>query len=170
MMLSSDLVVGLKSVVEQFPDKLDFVLEDGGYVLSNGHKQLLCLARSILSKARILLLDEPSSYLDPITLQVLRKTLKHSFSGCTVILSEHRVEPLLECQTFLMIEGSSMKRYDSIQKLLNETSHLKQAMSAADRLRLFPTLHRLNSSKRAAPQPICSLKEEAEDEVQDTRL
>ncbi|KAK5901716.1 hypothetical protein CesoFtcFv8_007047 [Champsocephalus esox] len=162
--------VGLKSVVEQFPDKLDFVLEDGGYVLSNGHKQLLCLARSILSKARILLLDEPSSYLDPITLQVLRKTLKHSFSGCTVILSEHRVEPLLECQTFLMIEGSSMKRYDSIQKLLNETSHLKQAMSAADRLRLFPTLHRRNSSKRAAPQPICSLKEEAEDEVQDTRL
>ncbi|XP_029288886.1 cystic fibrosis transmembrane conductance regulator isoform X3 [Cottoperca gobio] len=164
--------VGLKSVVEQFPDKLDFQLEDGGNVLSNGHKQLLCLARSILSKARILLLDEPSAYLDPITLQVLRKTLKHAFSGCTVILSEHRVEPLLECQSFLMIEGSSMKSYDTIQKLLNETSHLKQAMSPADRLRLFPTLHRLNSSKRAAPQTakISSLPEEAEDEVQDTRL
>ncbi|KAM6926619.1 cystic fibrosis transmembrane conductance regulator [Lycodopsis pacificus] len=164
--------VGLKSVIEQFPDKLDFQLEDGGNVLSNGHKQLLCLARSILSKARILLLDEPSSYLDPITLQVLRKTLKHSFSSCTVILSEHRVEPLLECQSFLMIEGSSMKSYDSIQKLLNETSHLKQAMSPADRLRLFPTVHRLNSSKRAPPQTakISSLPEEAEDEVHDTRL
>uniref|UniRef100_A0A8C4NWY1 Cystic fibrosis transmembrane conductance regulator n=1 Tax=Dicentrarchus labrax TaxID=13489 RepID=A0A8C4NWY1_DICLA len=164
--------VGLKSVIEQFPDKLDFQLEDGGNVLSNGHKQLLCLARSILSKARILLLDEPSAYLDPITLQVLRKTLKQSFSDCTVILSEHRVEPLLECQSFLMIEGSSMKSYDSIQKLLNETSHLKQAMSPADRLRLFPTLHRLNSSKRAPPQTakISSLPEEAEDEVHDTRL
>lgn len=162
--------VGLKSVIEQFPDKLDFQLEDGGYVLSNGHKQLLCLARSILSKARILLLDEPSAYLDPITLQVLRKTLKQSFSNCTVILSEHRVEPLLECQSFLMIEGSSMKRYDSIQRLLNETSHLKQAMSAAERLKLFP-LHRLNSSKRA-PQTakITALQEEAEDEIQDTRL
>uniref|UniRef100_A0A3B4UVS9 Cystic fibrosis transmembrane conductance regulator n=1 Tax=Seriola dumerili TaxID=41447 RepID=A0A3B4UVS9_SERDU len=164
--------VGLKSVIEQFPDKLDFQLEDGGNVLSNGHKQLLCLARSILSKARILLLDEPSAYLDPITLQVLRKTLKQAFSGCTVILSEHRVEPLLECQSFLMIEGSSMKSYDTIQKLMNETSHLKQAMSAADRLRLFPTLHRLNSSKRAAPQTakISSLPEEAEDDVHDTRL
>uniref|UniRef100_A0AAQ4R6A6 Cystic fibrosis transmembrane conductance regulator n=1 Tax=Gasterosteus aculeatus aculeatus TaxID=481459 RepID=A0AAQ4R6A6_GASAC len=164
--------VGLKSVIEQFPDKLDFQLEDGGNVLSNGHKQLLCLARSILSKARILLLDEPSAYLDPITLQVLRKTLKHAFSGCTVILSEHRVEPLLECQSFLMIEGSSMKSYDSIQKLLNETSHLKQAMSPADRLRLFPPLHRLNSSKRAPPQTakISSLPEKAEDEVHDTRL
>lgn len=164
--------VGLKSVIEQFPDKLDFQLEDGGNVLSNGHKQLLCLARSILSKARILLLDEPSAYLDPITLQVLRKTLKQSFSGCTVILSEHRVEPLLECQSFLMIEGNSMKSYDTIQKLLNETSHLKQAMSPADRLRLFPTLHRLNSSKRAPQQTakITSLPEEAEDEVHDTRL
>uniref|UniRef100_A0A671X988 Cystic fibrosis transmembrane conductance regulator n=1 Tax=Sparus aurata TaxID=8175 RepID=A0A671X988_SPAAU len=164
--------VGLKSVIEQFPDKLDFQLEDGGNVLSYGHKQLLCLARSILSKARILLLDEPSSYLDPITLQVLRKTLKHAFSGCTVILSEHRVEPLLECQSFLMIEGSSIKSYDSIQKMLNETSHLKQAMSTADRLNLFPALHRLNSSKRAPPQTakISSLPEEAEDEVQDTRL
>uniref|UniRef100_A0A4W5PUJ5 Cystic fibrosis transmembrane conductance regulator n=1 Tax=Hucho hucho TaxID=62062 RepID=A0A4W5PUJ5_9TELE len=163
--------VGLKSVIEQFPDKLDFQLEDGGYVLSNGHKQLMCLARSILSKARILLLDEPSAYLDPITLQVLRKTLKHSFSNCTVILSEHRVEPLLECQSFL-VSGSSMKRYDSIQKLLNETSHLKQAISAAERLKLFP-LHRLNSSKRPpqSQQPkITALQEEAEDEVQDTRL
>ncbi|XP_068458221.1 cystic fibrosis transmembrane conductance regulator [Clinocottus analis] len=164
--------VGLKSVIEQFPDKLDFQLEDGGNVLSNGHKQLLCLARSILSKARILLLDEPSAYLDPITLQVLRKTLKHAFSGCTVILSEHRVEPLLECQSFLMIEGTSIKSYDSLQKLLNETSHLKQAMSPADRLRLFPALHRLNSSKRAPPPAakISSLPEEAEDEVHDTRL
>uniref|UniRef100_A0A8C9YR47 Cystic fibrosis transmembrane conductance regulator n=1 Tax=Sander lucioperca TaxID=283035 RepID=A0A8C9YR47_SANLU len=164
--------VGLKSVIEQFPEKLDFQLEDGGNVLSNGHKQLLCLARSILSKARILLLDEPSAYLDPITLQVLRKTLKHSFSSCTVILSEHRVEPLLECQSFLMIEGSSMKSYDSIQKLLNETSQLKQAMSPADRLHLFPPLNRLNSSKRVAPQTakILSLPEEAEDEVHDTRL
>ncbi|XP_061780634.1 cystic fibrosis transmembrane conductance regulator [Nerophis lumbriciformis] len=164
--------VGLKSVIEQFPDKLDFQLEDGGNVLSNGHKQLMCLARSILSKARILLLDEPSAYLDPITLKVLRKTLKQAFSACTVIMSEHRVEPLLECQTFLMIEGSSTKTYESIHKLLNETTHLRQAMSPSDRLRLGPSLHRLNSSKRAAPQSgkISSLPEEAEDDVLDTRL
>lgn len=56
--------MGLKSVIEQFPDRLDFQLENGGSVLSHGHKQLMCLARSILSKARILLLDEPSAYLD----------------------------------------------------------------------------------------------------------
>ncbi|KAL4656801.1 cystic fibrosis transmembrane conductance regulator isoform X1 [Arapaima gigas] len=161
--------VGLKSVIEQFPGKLDFQLQDGGYVLSNGHKQLVCLARSILSKARILLLDEPSAYLDPITLQVLRKTLKHTFSNCTVVLSEHSVEPLLECQSFLMIEGTSTKAYDSIQMLLNETSQLKQAMSHAEHMKLFP-LHRHNSSKHLSKPTIDALQEEAEDEVQDTRL
>ncbi|XP_036375803.1 cystic fibrosis transmembrane conductance regulator-like [Megalops cyprinoides] len=161
--------VGLKSVIEQFPDKLDFQLEDGGYVLSNGHKQLMCLARSILSNARILLLDEPSAYLDPITLKVLRKTLKHSFSNCTVMMSEHRVEPLLECQSFLMIEDGSAKRYDSIQKLLNETSHLKQAISHAERQKLFP-LHRRSSSKRAPQSKISAVREEAESDVHDTRL
>ena len=69
------------------------------------------------------------------------------------------------------MEGSSLKRYDSIQKLLNETSHLKQAMSPTDRLHLYPTLQRLNS-KRSAPQgaKISALPEEAEDDVQDTRL
>lgn len=71
--------VGLKSVIEQFPDKLDFQLEDGGNVLSNGHKQLLCLARSILSKARILLLDEPSAYLDPMSVLLRDTRSRHLF-------------------------------------------------------------------------------------------
>lgn len=75
--------VGLKSVIEQFPDKLDFELKDGGSVLSNGHKQLMCLARSILSKARILLLDEPSSYLDPML--VSASTLLYQLLSSVVI-------------------------------------------------------------------------------------
>lgn len=53
-------------MIEQFPGKLDFVLVDGGCVLSHGHKQLMCLARSVLGKAKILLLDEPSAHLDPM--------------------------------------------------------------------------------------------------------
>uniref|UniRef100_A0A8C1FEL1 Cystic fibrosis transmembrane conductance regulator n=1 Tax=Cyprinus carpio carpio TaxID=630221 RepID=A0A8C1FEL1_CYPCA len=163
--------VGLKTVIEQFPDKLDFQLEYGGYVLSNGHKQLICLARSILSGARILLLDEPSAHLDPITIKVLKKTLRQSFSTCTILLSEHRVEPLLECQSFLMMDKGQVKTYDSIQKLLNETSHLKQAISPAERLKLFP---RRNSSMRGPQSKLSSvtqtLQEEAEDNIQDTRL
>ncbi|KAK1197855.1 CFTR regulator, partial [Pygoscelis papua] len=161
--------VGLKSVIEQFPGQLDFVLLDGGCVLSHGHKQLMCLARSVLSKAKILLLDEPSAHLDPVTSQVIRKTLKHAFANCTVILSEHRLEAMLECQRFLVIEDNKLRQYESIQKLLNEKSSFRQAISHADRLKLLPVHHR-NSSKRKPRPKITALQEETEEEVQETRL
>ncbi|XP_066218646.1 cystic fibrosis transmembrane conductance regulator isoform X1 [Saccopteryx leptura] len=159
--------VGLRSVIEQFPGKLDFVLLDGGFVLSHGHKQLVCLARSVLSKAKILLLDEPSAHLDPITYQIIRRTLKQAFADCTVILSEHRIEAMLECQRFLVIEENRVRQYDSIQKLLNEKSLFQQAMSPWDRLKLLP--HR-DSSKHKSRSQITALKEETEEEVQETRL
>lgn len=159
--------VGLRSVIEQFPGKLDFVLVDGGYVLSHGHKQLMCLARSVLSKAKILLLDEPSAHLDPITYQIIRRTIKQAFADCTVILCEHRIEAMLECQRFLVIEENKVRQYDSIQKLLSEKSLFRQAISSSDRLKLFP--HR-NSSKHKSRSKIAALKEETEEEVQETRL
>ncbi|XP_073094645.1 cystic fibrosis transmembrane conductance regulator isoform X1 [Manis javanica] len=159
--------VGLRSVIEQFPGKLDFVLVDGGYVLSHGHKQLMCLARSVLSKAKILLLDEPSAHLDPITYQVIRRTLKQAFADCTVILCEHRIEAMLECQRFLVIEENKVRQYESIQRLLSEKSLFRQAISHSDRLRFFP--HR-NSSKQKSRSQIAALKEETEEEVQETRL
>ncbi|KAK9399564.1 cystic fibrosis transmembrane conductance regulator [Crotalus adamanteus] len=144
--------VGLKSVIEQFPGQLDFVLIDGGYVLSHGHKQLMCLARSILSKAKILLLDEPSAHLDQMTFQVIKKTLKHAFANCTVILSEHRLEALLECQQYLVIEENTVMQYESMP-----------------RVKLFPIYPR-NSSKRRSRPKISALQEETEEEVQETRL
>ncbi|XP_027700815.1 cystic fibrosis transmembrane conductance regulator isoform X3 [Vombatus ursinus] len=159
--------VGLKSVIEQFPGKLDFVLVDAGCVLSHGHKQLICLARSVLSKAKILLLDEPSAHLDPITYQIIRRVLKNAFADCTVILSEHRIEAMLECQRFLVIEENKVRQYESIQKLVTEKSLYRQAISHSDRMKLFP--HR-NSSRHKSRAKITALKEETEEEVQETRL
>ncbi|KAK1335208.1 LOW QUALITY PROTEIN: hypothetical protein QTO34_004792 [Cnephaeus nilssonii] len=153
--------VGLRSVIEQFPGKLDFILLDGGFVLSHGHKQLMCLARSVLSKAKILLLDEPSAHLDPITYQIIRRTLKQAFANCTVILCEHRIEAMLECQRFLVIEENQVRQYDSIQRLLSEKSLFQQAMSPSDRLKLLP--HR-NSSKHMSRSKITALQEETEEE------
>ncbi|XP_029471843.1 cystic fibrosis transmembrane conductance regulator [Rhinatrema bivittatum] len=161
--------VGLKSVIEQFPGKLDFVLADSGSVLSNGHKQLICLARSVLSKAKILLMDEPSAHLDPITFQIIRKALKNTFANCTVILCEHRLEAMLECQHFLVMEDNTIRQYDSIQKLMNEKNFFKQAICNSDRMKLFPLNHK-NSSKNKSMQIISALEEETEDEVQETRL
>ncbi|XP_051031684.1 cystic fibrosis transmembrane conductance regulator [Phodopus roborovskii] len=159
--------VGLKSVIEQFPGQLNFTLVDGGYVLSHGHKQLMCLARSVLNKARILLLDEPSAHLDPITYQVIRRILKHTFSGCTVILCEHRIEAMLDCQRFLVIEEGNVGQYDSLQALLSGKSIFQQAISSSEKMKLFQGRH---STKQKPRTQITALKEETEEEVQETRL
>ena len=159
--------VGLKSVIEQFPGQLNFTLVDGGYVLSHGHKQLMCLARSVLSKAKIILLDEPSAHLDPITYQVIRRVLKQAFAGCTVILCEHRIEAMLDCQRFLVIEESNVWQYDSLQALLSEKSIFQQAISSSEKMRFFQGRH---SSKHKPRTQITALKEETEEEVQETRL
>lgn len=90
--------MGLKSVIEQFPDRLDFQLENGGSVLSHGHKQLMCLARSILSKARILLLDEPSAYLDTMYVPTPE----------SVILSLHQVCVCIHPSLLLLITADCL--------------------------------------------------------------
>lgn len=159
--------VGLKSVIEQFPGQLNFTLVDGGCVLSHGHKQLMCLARSVLSKAKIILLDEPSAHLDPITYQVIRRVLKQAFAGCTVVLCEHRVEAMLDCQRFLVIEEGNVWQYESLQALLSEKSIFQQAISSSEKMKLF---HGRHSSKQKPRTQIAALKEETEEEVQETRL
>lgn len=159
--------VGLKSVIEQFPGQLNFTLVDGGCVLSHGHKQLMCLARSVLSKAKIILLDEPSAHLDPITYQVIRRVLKQAFAGCTVVLCEHRIEAMLDCQRFLVIEEGNVWQYESLQALLSEKSIFQQAISSSEKMKLF---HGRHSSKQKPRTQIAALKEETEEEVQETRL
>nr|ADB88766.1 cystic fibrosis transmembrane conductance regulator splice variant [Rattus norvegicus] len=159
--------VGLKSVIEQFPGQLNFTLVDGGYVLSHGHKQLMCLARSVLSKAKIILLDEPSANLDPITYQVIRRVLRQAFAGCTVVLCEHRIEAMLDCQRFLVIEQGNVWQYESLQALLSEKSVFQRALSSSEKMKLF---HGRHSSKQKPRTQITAVKEETEEEVQETRL
>ncbi|XP_032763157.1 cystic fibrosis transmembrane conductance regulator, partial [Rattus rattus] len=159
--------VGLKSVIEQFPGQLNFTLVDGGYVLSHGHKQLMCLARSVLSKAKILLLDEPSANLDPITYQVIRRVLRQAFAGCTVVLCEHRIEAMLDCQRFLVIEQGKVWQYESLQALMSEKSVFQRALSSSEKMKLFYGRH---SSKQKPRTQIAAVKEETEEEVQETRL
>lgn len=68
-----------------------------------------------------------------------------------------------------VIEDNKLRQYESIQKLLNEKSSFRQAISHTERLKLLPAHHR-NSSKRKTRPQITALQEETEEEVQETRL
>lgn len=74
---------------------LDTEIKEGGENLSAGEKQLLCISRAILAKAKIILIDEATSNIDPKTEQTILDTIHNSFRDCTVITVAHRLKTII---------------------------------------------------------------------------
>ncbi|MBO9101616.1 MULTISPECIES: thiol reductant ABC exporter subunit CydC [unclassified Rhizobium] len=85
--------VRLGDVVRRLPDQLDGYVGEKGWTLSAGQARRLCLARALLSKAQILVLDEPTSNLDPETERAFFEDLCNLATGKTVILATHAKPP-----------------------------------------------------------------------------
>jgi ABC-type multidrug transport system fused ATPase/permease subunit len=84
----------LKSVVDQLPGRLSYAIGEDGSGLSAGQKQRLCLARAILNRPHVLVLDEVSANLDVATESEIAESLKALRGRCTTIIVSHRAELL----------------------------------------------------------------------------
>jgi len=80
----------LRSTVEELPGRLEYAIAEDGSGLSAGQKQRLCLARALLSKPHLLVLDEVSANLDTDTEHAIAESLKNLRGTCTTILVSHR--------------------------------------------------------------------------------
>ncbi|KAJ3146422.1 Multidrug resistance-associated protein 1 [Geranomyces michiganensis] len=84
-------LTGMKPHVAALPDRLDATISDGGKNLSAGQRQLLCLAKAMLAKPKILVLDEASSAIDAEAHQLLQSAVLKQFANTTVISIAHRL-------------------------------------------------------------------------------
>ncbi|KAJ1283741.1 hypothetical protein BS78_03G149500 [Paspalum vaginatum] len=98
------------------------VVEDGGN-WSGGQRQLVCLARVLLMKRKILVLDEATASVDTATDNVIQRTIRQETKSCTVITIAHRIPTVIDSDLVLVLGEGRILEYDSPKNLLrDETS------------------------------------------------
>jgi len=109
----------LHQFIQTLPDGYETVVGERGMTLSGGQRQRLALAASFLSQPSVLLLDDTTSALDPVTEARIRKTLDHLMEGRTCFIVTHRVSTALGCDLALVLEDGQVSQFGPPHDLLH---------------------------------------------------
>uniref|UniRef100_A0A8C3DGG2 ATP binding cassette subfamily C member 4 (PEL blood group) n=1 Tax=Corvus moneduloides TaxID=1196302 RepID=A0A8C3DGG2_CORMO len=116
--------VQLKEVVEDLPNKMETQLAESGSNFSVGQRQLVCLARAVLKKNRILIIDEATANVDPRTDELIQKTIRETFAHCTVLTIAHRLNTIIDSDRIMVLDAGRLKEYGEPYILLQEQDSL----------------------------------------------
>uniref|UniRef100_A0A8C4ECR4 Multidrug resistance-associated protein 1 n=1 Tax=Dicentrarchus labrax TaxID=13489 RepID=A0A8C4ECR4_DICLA len=108
----------LKSFVSSLPNKLSHECSEGGENLSVGQRQLLCLARALLRKTQILVLDEATAAVDMETDNLIQSTIRSQFEDCTVLTIAHRLNTIMDYTRVLVLDKGETAEFDSPSSLI----------------------------------------------------
>ena len=110
--------VGLDDFME---DKdLDYQIENNGNNISIGEKQLICIARALIKKTKIILMDEATANIDYKTETFLQNSINQGLKDCTVLTIAHRIKTIINYDKILVLNNGEIVEYDSPQKLLEK--------------------------------------------------
>ena len=110
--------VELKGVVHNLTGGLQTKMSEGGSNFSVGLRQLVCLARAIVRKNKILVLDEATANIDPHTDCLIQTTIRRKFEDCTVVTIAHRLHTIIDSDKVLVIDAGQLIEFDHPYKLL----------------------------------------------------
>ncbi|KAJ2809166.1 hypothetical protein H4R20_000345 [Coemansia guatemalensis] len=115
----------LADYIRSKDERLEFMVAQGGENFSVGQRQLICLARALLKRAKVLVLDEATAAIDNATDETIQQTIRTEFKDCTVLTIAHRLNTVIDSDMVLVIDGGQVAEYDTPQNLLaNEDSFL----------------------------------------------
>jgi ATP-binding cassette subfamily C (CFTR/MRP) protein 4 len=112
--------VKLDDVVRNLPGGLDAELSEGGGNFSVGERQLICLARAVLRKNRIIVMDEATANVDPDTDKFIQRTINETFVNCTRLTIAHRLNTIMDSDRVLVMDAGEVKEFDAPWLLLQQ--------------------------------------------------
>jgi ABC-type multidrug transport system fused ATPase/permease subunit len=102
---------------------LDSKVSEGGENFSTGEKQLLCMARAILKRSKVLVMDEATASVDYATDELIGKTIRHEFAESTILTIAHRLRTVIDYDRVMLLEQGRIIEFDRPATLLgNPTS------------------------------------------------
>lgn len=101
---------------------------------SVGQRQLLCLARALLRKTKILILDEATASVDHNTDELIQQTIRTAFADCTVLTIAHRLNTILDYDRVIVLDKGKIVEFDSPARLIEDKSSSFHSMAKSAKL------------------------------------
>ena len=111
-------IVGIDSYIESLPDSYNTVVNERGSGLSQGQKQLIAFARTIVSDPKILVLDEATSSIDAKTERYLQNGLNHLLKGRTSFIIAHRLSTIRSCDRIMYVSNKGLTEAGTHDELM----------------------------------------------------
>ena len=120
--------------IQQFPNKYDTWIEQGGTNVSSGQKQRLCIARALLKKPKILILDDSTSAVDTRTDALIRKGFREFIPETTKIIIAQRVASVQDADRIIMMEGGRISAMGTHEELLASNEVYRDLYTSQNRV------------------------------------
>lgn len=112
--------------IDSFPDKYDSYIEQGGANVSGGQKQRLCIARALLKKPKILILDDSTSAVDTKTDALIRRAFKYDIPNTTKIIISQRISSVEEADKILVLDDGNIVAFGPHKELIETCDIYKE--------------------------------------------
>ena len=110
--------VQLKAMVEKLPGQLEYRVNETGSNFSVGERQLVCLARALVQKSKIIVTDEATANVDFKTDNLIQEVIRHKFKDSTVLTIAHRLNTIMDYDKVLILDGGRMVEFDKPEILI----------------------------------------------------